>query len=112
MQQQPIGKRFCLQSVKMNGLLGNNTSQTLRFYVFLDSTLLCRSSVAHKEKYICLLMPPRKLLAQSHLSNYQTQMVNNNKLGNAKVAPKSAVTLPRLELCATVLGIEIANIIK
>ncbi|XP_056022091.1 uncharacterized protein LOC125651089 [Ostrea edulis] len=33
-------------------------------------------------------------------------------LGKAKVAPKSAVTIPCLELCAAVLGIEIINIIK
>ena len=33
-------------------------------------------------------------------------------LGKAKVAPKSVVTIPRLEFCVEVLGIEIANIIK
>ena len=33
-------------------------------------------------------------------------------LGKAKIAPKSAVIIPRLELCAAVLGIESANIIK
>ena len=33
-------------------------------------------------------------------------------LRKAKIAPKSAVTIPRLELCAAVLGIERANITK
>nr|XP_022331795.1 uncharacterized protein LOC111129629 [Crassostrea virginica] len=33
-------------------------------------------------------------------------------LGKGKVAPKSAVTIPRLELCAAVLGVEISRIIK
>ena len=33
-------------------------------------------------------------------------------LGKGKVAPRSAVTTPRLELCAAVLGVEISSIIK
>ena len=33
-------------------------------------------------------------------------------LGKGKVAPKSAVTITHLELCAAVLGVEISSIIK
>ena len=33
-------------------------------------------------------------------------------IGKAKLAPKSATTIPRLELCAAVLGAEICDVIK
>ena len=56
-------------------------------------------------------------MPQFHLSNIKLTDAYGNQqqgflLGKANVDTKSAVTIPRLELCAAVLGIEIANIIK
>ena len=48
------------------------------------------------------------LRAKDENGNYHHGFV----LGKGKVAPKSAVTIPRLELCAAVLGVEISRIIQ
>ncbi|XP_056006690.1 uncharacterized protein LOC130050517 [Ostrea edulis] len=48
------------------------------------------------------------LRAKDKNANYHHGFI----LGKGKVAPKSAVTIPRLELCASVLGVEISRIIR
>ena len=54
-------------------------------------------------------------MPQPHLSKLTDAYGNHQQgilLGKAKVAPKSVVTIPHLELCAAVLDIKFHNMIK
>lgn len=73
---------------------------------------VCESQ--HKEVHIFTDASKDTIAAVAFLKVWKDEEISDIGflMGKAKVAPTHGLTIPRLELCAAVLGIEIADIIR